>query len=113
MVTLASTAIKESMALGADDLQKRVALLAAAANLSRFSFIDNTTTLGDTPEIHLEIYPENNTFETAFDSAAQLDATTTRFSRKLWQTPLRQTPLQRLCSSHHPAFSLVRKPMTV
>ncbi|KAG6168034.1 hypothetical protein E4U11_006184 [Claviceps purpurea] len=50
MVTLASTAIKESMALGADDLQKRVALLAAAANLSRFSFIDNTTTLGDTPE---------------------------------------------------------------
>ncbi|KAG6232991.1 hypothetical protein E4U26_003542 [Claviceps purpurea] len=35
MVTLASTAIKESMALGADDLQKRVALLAAAlANAS-------------------------------------------------------------------------------
>lgn len=25
-------------------------------------------------------------------------------SRKLWQSLLRQTPLQRLCSSHHPRF---------
>ncbi|KAG6155535.1 hypothetical protein E4U37_001108 [Claviceps purpurea] len=75
MVTLASTAIKESMALvssrrcfGADDLQKRVALLAAAANLSRFSFIDNTTTLGDTPE-----NTPGNTVETRYNDLQNND----------------------------------------